>query len=61
MRFDNKVIDSILIRVFVAVMCILVCCGVGRSMTAPVLSIDSVSTFQDSLISEMVEFIQPIN
>lgn len=60
MRFDN-VIDSTLVRVFVAVMCLLACCGIGRSMTnqTAVLSSDEVLSHQDSLIQEMVEFIHP--
>lgn len=59
MRFDN-VIDSPLLRVFVAVICLLACCGIGRSMTNRIsLSYDEVLSHQDSLIQEMVEFIHP--
>ena len=59
MRFDN-VIDSTLIRVFVAVMCLLACCCIGRSMTnqTSVYS-DETLSYRDSLIQEMVEFIHP--
>lgn len=59
MRFSN-VIDSPLLRVFVAVMCLLACCGIGRSMTNRTsLSYNEVLSHRDSLIQEMVEFIHP--
>ena len=59
MRFDN-VIDSTLVRVFVAVMCLLACCGIGRSMTnQTAVPYDEVLSHRDSLIQEMVEFIHP--
>lgn len=59
MKLDN-VIDSTLVRVIVAVMCLLACCGIGRSMTNRTsLSYDEVLSHRDSLIQEMVEFIHP--
>ena len=59
MRFDN-VIESTLVRVFVAVMCLLACCGIGRSMTNhTAVPYDEVLSHKDSLIQEMVEFIHP--
>lgn len=45
---------------FVAVMCLLACCGIGRSMTYRTsLSYDEVLSHRDSMIQEMVEFIHP--